>query len=128
MTLMKIAQFVRLPPPLSIYVKNFSTPLTLDVQFETNSPLQMITNQLKENIIQEWLLYLIRSFLKVGFRFQYQITNLTWLSFDVFWFSWSLTICFFVSLYSFVGSCPKIYFIHIFSAQWNLFHLHDLKT
>ena len=38
--------------------------------------LQMITNQLKENIIQVLPLYVIRSFLQVGFRLQYQpITN-----------------------------------------------------
>ena len=39
-------------------------------QFQMNVPLQMITNQLKENIIRWWLLYVIRSFLQVGFRFQ----------------------------------------------------------
>ena len=54
--------------------------------------LQMITNQLKESIIQGWLLYIIRTFLQVSFRFQYQSINLVWLSFDFFSFSWSLTI------------------------------------
>ena len=49
MTSTKTVQFSRFPTPLSIYVQNFSTPLTLDVQFQTPS-LQMITNQLKENI------------------------------------------------------------------------------
>ena len=49
----------------------------------------MITNQLKENIILGWLLYIVRSFLQVGFRFQYQLINFVWLSFDVFSFSWS---------------------------------------
>ena len=66
----------RIPhPPLSIYVQNSSTPLTLDVQCQTNRHLsvQMITNQLKKNIIQVWLLYVIRSFLRVSFRFQYQL-------------------------------------------------------
>ena len=71
-------------------------------------PLQMITNQLKENIIQEWLLYVIRSFLQVGFRFQYELINLVWLSFDFFSFSWSLTIWFFMALYSRECSCPNI--------------------
>ena len=56
MTSMKIVQFSRPPTPLSIYVQTSSTPLTLDVQFHGNhprpSPLQMITNQLKEYIIQ----------------------------------------------------------------------------
>ena len=55
---MEIVQFLRLP--LSIYVRNSSTPLTLDVQFQTNHPLlQMMTNQLKENLIQGWLLNVI---------------------------------------------------------------------
>ena len=118
MTSMKIVQFSRPPPPLfppiphlSIYVQNSSTSLTLDVQFQTNprpdTPylpafLQIIANQLKENIIQERLLYVIRSFLQVGFRFQYQLINLVWLSLDFFLFSWSLPICFFVVLYSYV--------------------------
>ena len=88
--------------PLSIYVQNSSTPLTMDVQFQTNSLLQIITHQLNEHIIQIQLLYVIGSFLQVGFRFQYQI------SFGFSSLSWSLTICFFVALYSCVCSCPKI--------------------
>ena len=50
------------PTPLSSYVQNF------DVQFQT-TPLQMITNQLKGNIILELQSYVIRSLLQVGFRF-----------------------------------------------------------
>ena len=46
--------------------------------------------------------------LQVGFRFQYQIINLVWLSFDFFSFSWSLPICFLLDLYSCVCSCSKI--------------------
>ena len=42
------------------------------------------TIQLKENIIQGWLLYVIRSFPPVVFRFQYQLINLVWLSIDLF--------------------------------------------
>ena len=56
---------------------------------------------------QGWLSYIIRSFLQVGFRFQYQLINLAWLSIDFFSFSWSLTICFFVASYSCVCSFPK---------------------
>ena len=33
---MKIVQFSQPPPPLSVYVQNSSTPLTFDVQFQTN--------------------------------------------------------------------------------------------
>ena len=53
MTAVKLSNFHNNLPRLSIYVQNSSTRLTLDVQFQTNDPpLQMITNQLKENIIQ----------------------------------------------------------------------------
>ena len=131
MTYMKIVQFSRPPPPLSIYIQNSSTPLILDIY------LQIITNQLKENIIQGWLLYVIRPFLQVDFHFQCQLINLIWLSFDFLSFSWSLTICFFVSLYFCVCSCPNnitecLLFITscIFSSHFaiNLFHLHNLST
>ena len=103
MTSMKIVQFSRPPTLLCIYVQNSSTPLALDVQFQTKPP-----NQLKEIIIQGWLLYVIRCFLQFGFRFQYQLINLVLLFFDSFLFSWSLTICFFMALYFCVCSCQKI--------------------
>ena len=91
MTSMKI---FKTPTPLSSYVQNSSTALTLDVQFQTNCSPQPLrfplrTNQLKGNIILGWLLYVIRSFLQVGFRFQYQLINLVWLSIDFFSFSWN---------------------------------------
>ena len=110
MTSMKIVQFSRLPTPLVDLRPKFFQPLDLDVQTQTNPhpPLQMITNQLKENIIERWLLYVIKSFLQIGFSFQCQLINLIWLSFDFFSFSWSLTICFFVALCSSVCSCPNI--------------------
>ena len=93
MTSMKIGQFSRpphpscpatskiLPPPL-LWTSNFKrNPLPL--------PLQIMTNQLKENIIQGWLLHDIRSFLQVGFCSQYQLINLVWLSIDFYLFSWN---------------------------------------
>ena len=60
-------------------------------------PLQIITNQLKENIIQGWPLHFIRSFLQLGFCSQYQLFNLVWLSNDFHPFSWS-------------QPCPQSYF------------------
>ena len=47
MTSMKIVQFSTppVPPPLSSYVQNSSTPLTLDVQFQTKSPPSPYDNQ-----------------------------------------------------------------------------------
>ena len=79
------------PHPPCLAVINSSTPMTLDAQFQTNSPpLHMITNQLKENTILGWLLYVFRPFLQVGFRFQYQFNiNLVWLSINFSLFSWS---------------------------------------
>ena len=95
MTPMKIDQLSRspfLPPPLSSYVQNSSNLLTLDVQFQTKPPvpfpLETIRNQLKGNIILRWLLYIIRSFLQVHSRFEYQLINPVWLSIDL-WFNWS---------------------------------------
>ena len=54
-----------------IFRQNSSTFLTLDVQFQTNPPpLFPNDNQpIKKSIIQGWLLYVIRSFLQVGFHF-----------------------------------------------------------
>ena len=108
MTSMKIVQFSRSPTPLVHLHPKFFHPLDFGRPIQRIPPLQMITIQLKENIIQGWLLYVISSFLQVGFRFQYQLINLLWLSFGFFSFSWSLTICFFVALYSCLCSCPKI--------------------
>ena len=47
----------------------------------------MIINYKKT--IEGRLLYVIRSFVQVGFRFQYQLINLVWLSIVFFSFSWS---------------------------------------
>ena len=96
--------------PLSIYVQSFSTPLTNFIRTLpfSHNPLQIITNQLKENIIQGWLFYVIRSFLQVGFRFHYQLIDFVWISFYFFSFSWSPTVSFFVALYSCVCSCSQI--------------------
>ena len=109
----KVSNFEDTAPSLSIYVRNSSTPLTLDVQFQTTPlPLQVIINKLKEDIIQGWLLYVIRSLLQLGFRFQYQLINLVWLSFDFFSFSWSLYlffVCFFFWLYTLVCSVVQKY-------------------
>ena len=41
----KLSNFQDPPPPLSIYVRSSSTPLTMDVQFQTNFLLQRTTKQ-----------------------------------------------------------------------------------
>ena len=67
---MKIVQFLKLPPLLSIYVHTSSTPLILDVQFQTNPPPPILSpkdnpsvKRKHNNIIQGWLLYITMSFL-----------------------------------------------------------------
>ena len=86
-SILKIAQCFKTPsPPWKSNFKQTSSPVSLS--------LQMITNQLKENIIQGWLIYVIRSFFRVGFIFS------IWLSFDLLSVSWSVSICFFLALYS----------------------------
>ena len=133
------------PNPLDHLRAKFFHPLDLGRPISNESPpLQLSTNQLKENIIQGWLLYLlyiIRSFLQASFLFQYQIINLVWLSFDFFSFTWNLTICFFVEFCSCTlvllcsfpqlsSKCLWLIIIHIFSTHFaiNLFNLHDFKT
>ena len=118
------------PPALVQLRRNFFHHMALDVQLQTNSlsspPLQMITNQLKGNIILGWLLYVIRFFLQVDLTSFHLIeANLVpraiFRNFKpLFCFSliakicagsklsWSLTISFFVALHSCVWSCPKI--------------------
>ena len=97
------------PTPIVHLRPNFFYPLVLGRPFSNEPPpFLMITNQFKQNIIQGRLLCVTRSFLQVGFCFQYHLINLVWLFFDVFLFSWSFTTCFFVALYSCVYSCTKI--------------------
>ena len=56
MTSIKIVQFSRPPIPQSVYVQNSSTPRPWTSNFKrAPPPLQMITNRLKENMIQGWL-------------------------------------------------------------------------
>ena len=92
MTSVKLSNFQDAPPPLSIYDQNSFTPLTSDVQFQPTPPqttpslptLQMMNNQFKENIMQGLVSYVISSLFQFGFRFQYQLINLVWISFDFF--------------------------------------------
>ena len=70
MTSMKISQFSRPPNPLVHLRPEFSPP-PIDLGRPKRRPklfhLQIITNQFKENIIQGWLLHVIRSFLRSDF-------------------------------------------------------------
>ena len=84
----KVVQFSRLPTPVVQLRPKFFHPLDLEspISNDPPSPLQMGTNHLKWNN-PRWLLYVIRSFIQVGFRFQYQVINFVWLSIDIFSFS-----------------------------------------
>ena len=95
------------PHPLVHLRPKFFHPLDVGRPLlnETPSPLPhahthtTIDNQsIKKNIIQGWLLYVIKSFLQVSFTSQYQLINLIWLFFDFFSFSWGLTVYFFVAI------------------------------
>ena len=68
-TSLKIVQFSRPPIRLVHTTSNIlPPPWPWTSTFKRiPPPLQMITSQLKEHIIQGWLLYVIRSFLQVGF-------------------------------------------------------------
>ena len=121
-TSMKIPQFSRPPTPLPIYVQYSSTHLNLDVQFQTNPPpLSLDDNQPTERKHNSrMIIYVIRSFLQVGLRFQCQFINLVWFSFDFFSLSSSLTICCFVTLYSCVFAIVQKY--HEMSFSYNYSH------
>ena len=106
-------------PPLFIFVQNSSTPLTLDVQFQTNPPFP------KENIIQRWHSYMLSG---PSFRsaFVFSINSLAlsglpltsyhlaeaWLSA----FSWLWTLV--LQLSENITKCLLFLIIHIFSIHF----------
>ena len=77
---------------LSSYVQNNSTTLTLDVQFQTNTPTFPNDNYSIKKKHNSWMTIICWSFLRVCFRFRYELINLVWLSIDFFSFSWSQTL------------------------------------
>ena len=95
MTSMEIVQFSRPPTPLVQLRPNFFHPLDLGRPIPNDPPPPPFPNdnqsiKRKHNpkmIIVLSHVYVIRSFLQVGFRFQYQFINLVWLSIDFFSFS-----------------------------------------
>ena len=74
----------------------------------------MITSHLKENIIQGVLLYVIRSLHRVGFRFQYQLINLIWLSLDFFHLaeaSLSAFLCFYAVVCAVIQKSRNVFYL-----------------
>ena len=123
MTSMKTVQFSRSPTPLVHLLPKFFHSLDLGRRISNEPPpLQIITNQLKDNIIQGWLLYVIRSFLQVGFRFQSQLINLVCLSFDFFSFSWEASLSAFLWLSTLV--CAVVQKYHEMSFIYNYSHFY----
>ena len=115
MTSMKIVQFLGPSSPLVHLRPKFFDPLDPGHCPILNGPPTFPNDNqsTKKGIIQVWLLYVIRSFLQVGFCFQYQLSNLIWLPFGFFSFSWSLNIYFFVALEcAVVQKCHKMSFIY----------------
>ena len=132
-TTMQIFQFSRPLIPHIHLRPMFFHPLDLGRPISNEPPLQMITSQLKEKKIQGWLLYVIRSFLQIGLRFECQ---LAWISFDFFSsetsqfaFWWLYT-----QMRAAVGKYHEMSFIYnsshflITYFAINLFYLYNLKT
>ena len=113
----------RTPYPLvHLRPKSFHTlGLGHPISNEPPPTFQMITNQFKKSIIQGWLLYAIRSFFQVGFRFQYKLINRVWLPGFILL---SVQLC------KSIPKCLLFIIIHISSTHFaiNLFYLHNMKT
>ena len=80
--------------------------------------LQMITNQLKENIIQAWLLQVIRSFFQIDFCFQHNSLTLSGFSLTSFYLaeaSLPALLCHYTLVCAVV---QKYHEIHIFSTPF----------
>ena len=93
MTSMKTVKVLRTLTPLVHPRPKFFSPFNLWRSISKKPSRQMITNQVKENIIQGWLLFVLRSFFLAGFCFQYQLINFDWLYFDSisdFWWLYTL--------------------------------------
>ena len=87
---MRIVQFSGPPsllPLVHLRAKFFHLLQLGRLQFQTNPPPSLFQNDdqsIKKSIIQGCLLYVMRSFLQVGFRFQYQLINIVWCLYDLF--------------------------------------------
>ena len=138
MTSMKTVQVLRLPTLIvhlhPKFFHRFDLGRPISKNLPSPPPPQMITNQLKENIIQGWLLYVIRSFFQVSLCFQYQLINLGFSlpSFHLAeaWRSpFSLLYTLICAVIQNITKCLLFIIIHVFSARFaiNLFYLHNLK-
>ena len=117
MTSMRIFQFSRPPPPLSIYVQNSSSPFTLDVQFQTPHPSydnQLIKRKHNPRMIimlsgpsfGSALVFSINSLILFGFP----LTSFHFAEGSLFAFSWLNTLV-----------CAVVQKYHEISFIYNLF-------
>ena len=104
----KLCNFQDPQPPLFIHVQN-SLPPTLDLgrPISNESSLQMISNQLKENIIQGWLYMLSCQSFRSAFVFSINSLILPGLPLISFHLA-EPSLSAFWWLYTSVCSCPKI--------------------
>ena len=117
----KIVQFSRPASPLCPCTYKIFPPFCLwGSNFKRMPPLQIITNQLKVNIIKGWLLYVIKSFIQVGFRFHslilsgFPLTSFYQASLSAF--SWVILL--YVQLSKNITKCLLFTIIHIFSTDF----------
>ena len=145
MTSMKITQCSRPPPhtPCLATSKILPPSWSWMSNFEQTLPNDNQSIKRKHNPRMTIVCCQVRSFLQVGFCFQYQLTDLVWLSINSFCIylkqissklNWTRTMYFFVALYSCVWSCPKIsrnaFFKEVFFSThfaFNLFYFHNFK-
>ena len=89
MTSMKIVNISR-APALFVHLRaKFFHPFDLrhPISNEPAPPSPNDKQLIKRKYKPRMTIYVIRSFLQVGFRFQYQFVSLVWFSFDFFSFS-----------------------------------------
>ena len=113
MTPMKIVQFSRAPPPLSIYVQNSSIPLTLDVQFQTNPHPSPNDNQSIKRTHNP----------RIPFFTSFHLAEASPSTFS----SLYTLVC---AVVLNITKCILFTIIHIFGTHFaiNLFYSHNLKT
>ena len=127
LTSIKIVQFSRPPTLLSIMSKilhplELGNPISNEPSPPSPYPNDNQSTKRKHNLRMTVICYQVRP--SGWLSFSVSIINLVWLFFDFFSFRWSLTIFFFVALYSCACSCPKIsqnFFVCNYSHFWYSF-------
>ena len=129
----KIVQFSRPPTPCRSTSKILPFCWLSTSNFKQNPHLQMITNQLKENIIQGCLLYVSRSFLQFDFLNSLILLGFPLTSFHLAEASRSIFSWLYTLMCEVLQKYHEMSFIYNYSHlsihfAINLFYLHNLKT